>query len=56
VYAGLGDKNQAIAWLDKSYRERSSFLTVAKVDPLFDSLQDDARFQELLRRIGFPSS
>jgi TolB-like protein/DNA-binding winged helix-turn-helix (wHTH) protein/Tfp pilus assembly protein PilF len=54
IYVGLGDKNQAIAWLEKSYQERSDFLRVSKVDPLFDSLRDDARFQDLLRRIGFP--
>jgi TolB-like protein/DNA-binding winged helix-turn-helix (wHTH) protein/Tfp pilus assembly protein PilF len=53
LYLGLGDKDQAIDWLEKSCRERSTFLTVAKVDPLFDSLREDPRFQDLLRRIGF---
>jgi hypothetical protein len=44
----------AIVWLEKAYKERSDFLLVLKVDPLFDGLRPDPRFQDLLRRIGFP--
>lgn len=46
VHGGLGDKDQAIAWLEKAYKERSDFLLVLRVDPLFDPLRSDPRFQE----------
>jgi hypothetical protein len=41
--------------LEKAYVERSDFLLVLKVDPLFEGLHDDPRFGGLVRRIGFPS-
>lgn len=50
VHLGLGDHDQALAWLEKAYQERSDFLLVLKVDPLF--LRPDPQFQELLRRVG----
>jgi eukaryotic-like serine/threonine-protein kinase len=53
VYAGLGESDQAFEWLDKAYNERSQWLSEIKADPAFDSLRSDARFPELLRRIGF---
>lgn len=52
VYAGLGDKEQAFAWLDKAYQDRSFFLIWLKVEPLYDPLRADPRFQDLLRRVG----
>ena len=52
VYAGLGDKDKAFAWLDKAYEERSFSLINLKVEPRFDSLHSDPRFADLLRRIG----
>ncbi|MDQ3710608.1 MAG: hypothetical protein M3388_00075 [Acidobacteriota bacterium] len=52
VYVGLGDKEQAFAWLEKAYHERTFFLIWLKVEPRFDSLRDDARYKDLLRRIG----
>ncbi len=57
VYAGLGQNDEAMAWLDKAYRGRSAWLIQLslKVDPRWDPLRSDARFQDLLRRIGFPS-
>ena len=54
VYAGLGDKEQAFAWLGKAYQDRSFFLIWLKVEPCFDSLRDDVRYKDLLRRIGLP--
>ncbi|MBA3805071.1 MAG: tetratricopeptide repeat protein, partial [Acidobacteria bacterium] len=54
VYDGLGDKDQTFAWLDNAVQDRSFFLIWLKVEPLFDSLRDDSRFQSLLRRVGFP--
>lgn len=52
VYAGLGDKDQAFAWLNKAVEDRDYFLIWLKVEPLFDSLRDDRRFQELTHRVG----
>ncbi len=54
VYAGLGDQDQTFAWSDKAVQDRSAFLIWLKVEPLFDPLRDDPRFQDLLRRIGLP--
>jgi Tfp pilus assembly protein PilF len=52
IYLGLGDKTQAINWLEKAYQERSSSLIYLQVDPRFDGLRTDPRFQDLLRRMG----
>ena len=52
VHVGLRDKDQAMAWLEEAYTERSDFLLVLRVDPLFDPLRSDLRFQDLLRRMG----
>jgi serine/threonine-protein kinase len=54
IYIGLGDKDQAFAWLEKGYQQRDFWLTFLKGDPTFDSLRSDLRFQDLVRRIGFP--
>lgn len=53
VYTGLGEKNQALAWLEKAYEDRSGWLALwLKVDPKFDELRSDSHFTDLLRRIG----
>jgi tetratricopeptide (TPR) repeat protein len=52
LYAGLGDREQAFRWLEKAHQERSGELYTLKVDPRFDSLRSDARFQSILRRMG----
>ena len=52
IYAGLGEKDQAFAWLEKAYDERDSSLTNIKIDPQFDRLHADAHFADLLRRMG----
>ena len=51
-YVGLGDKDQAFAWLDKSIAVHSPGLTALKVDPVYDPLRSDPRFEVILRRIG----
>lgn len=52
VYAGLGENDQAFAWLNKGYEERTHWLVWLKLDPRWDSLRSDPRFTELLRRVG----
>ncbi|MBZ5615135.1 MAG: tetratricopeptide repeat protein [Acidobacteriia bacterium] len=54
VYAGLGDKDQVILWLQKAYAEHAVYLVWLKVDPRLDNLRDDPRFQDLVRRMNFP--
>jgi tetratricopeptide (TPR) repeat protein len=54
VYAGLGEKDQAFQWLEKSYQDHEPRITRLKVDPLMDGLRSDPRFAELVRRIGLP--
>ena len=52
VYTGLGNNDQAFAWLEKAYQERSNGIAFFKVSPTEDSLRSDARFNELLRKVG----
>jgi tetratricopeptide (TPR) repeat protein len=54
VYAGLGEKDQAFQWLEKSYQDREPRITRIKVDPLLDNLHSDPRFADLVRRVGLP--
>jgi serine/threonine-protein kinase len=53
-YAELGDKGKAFAELDKTFEERLYYIAWLKTDPCLDPLRDDPRFQDLLRRAGFP--
>lgn len=55
VYLGLGNKDQALFWLEKGYQERSNYMAYLKVFPLLDPLRSDPRFDDLLRRIGLAS-
>jgi tetratricopeptide (TPR) repeat protein len=52
IYVGLDDKDQAMIWLNKAYQAR--FNPSILMRPVFDPLRSDARFQDLLRRIGLP--
>ncbi|HEX8652188.1 MAG TPA: protein kinase [Pyrinomonadaceae bacterium] len=54
IYATLGDKEQTLAWLDKSFENHTPTLRRLKVDPQFDLLHSDPRFAEMLRRVGIP--
>jgi len=54
IYVGLDEKDEAFAWLEKAYQERSWWLVWIKMDPKVDSLRSDPRFSDLMRRIGFP--
>ncbi len=52
VYAALGEKEPALEWLERSFEEREDSLSVLKVDPKLDSLRDDPRFTDLLKKAG----
>jgi hypothetical protein len=52
---GLAEKDQAFAWLNRAYAERSYYLTVyPTTDSRLDSIRSDPRFADLLRRVGLP--
>jgi TolB-like protein/Tfp pilus assembly protein PilF len=53
-YARLGEKDQSLAWLQKGYDERVDGMTLLKVEPDFDDLRSDPRFQDLVHRVGLP--
>jgi TolB-like protein/DNA-binding winged helix-turn-helix (wHTH) protein/Flp pilus assembly protein TadD len=52
IYVGLGDQDQAMVWLNKSYEAR--FNPSILLRPAFDPLRSDARFEDLLHRVGLP--
>ena len=54
VHAALGDKRGALDRLDRAVNEHAFEDLFLRVDRSFDSLREDSRFQELLRRVGFP--
>ncbi len=54
VYAGLGENDEAMEWLEKALAEHNAGLMTLKVHPVFDPLRSDPRYQDLLRRIGLP--
>ncbi len=55
IYAALGEKDTAFAWMAKAVAERSTWLVYSKWEPRLDPLRSDPRFQDLLRRIGLPA-
>jgi TolB-like protein/DNA-binding winged helix-turn-helix (wHTH) protein len=52
VYAGLHENEKAIDWLEKAYEDRSNAIIFLKVDPDFDNLRSNSRFQVLLHRLA----
>ncbi len=56
LYVRLGEKDQAFAWLEKSYQERNFDLNAIEVNPFFDGLRSDPRYRDLLRRMRLPVS
>jgi TolB-like protein/tetratricopeptide (TPR) repeat protein len=51
IYLGLGEKQTAFDWLDKSYQDQESACWYLKVDPVYDSVRNESRFQALLTKI-----
>jgi hypothetical protein len=52
VYVGLGDRDQAHAWLEKGCNDRDVWALMINVDPIYVHLRTDVRFVALLKRIG----
>ncbi len=56
IFAGLADKDNAFAWLETAFQTRDKGMLYLKIDPCLDPLRSDPRFDELIKRVGFPSS
>ena len=56
VYAGLGDTENALRWLEKGFEVRDVRLGFLVADPRGDGIRGEARFQELCRRLSLPDS
>jgi TolB-like protein/DNA-binding winged helix-turn-helix (wHTH) protein/Tfp pilus assembly protein PilF len=54
VYNGLGQHDDALAWLERAYARRSPGMVFLKVEPKWNSLRSEPRFQDLLRHVGLP--
>ncbi len=52
--ARVGEKDQVFVWLEKAFQERDSRIVALRVEPVFETLRSDPRFQDLVKRIGFP--
>jgi TolB-like protein/Tfp pilus assembly protein PilF len=52
AYLGLGENEEAFAWLEQAYKEQSNMLQFVKVHPYFDPIHGDPRFADLVRRVG----
>jgi hypothetical protein len=55
ICAGLREKDEAMFWLEKGFEEHAFQMQLLQVDPRLDSIRDDPRFKELLKKVGLPS-
>lgn len=53
IYAGLGDRESSLEWLNKAFEARDAHMVFLTIDPKWDDLRSHPRFQQLLRRCGF---
>jgi serine/threonine-protein kinase len=56
IHAGLGNRAQALDWLERAYEGRAAYFVFVNVDPRFDAFREDPRFRELVRRMGLPGA
>ena len=55
LYVLLGEKERALLWLERSYENKDFMLPFVNVDPVFDDLRSEPRFQAVLSRMGLGS-
>src|SRR5207247_8307468 len=55
LYMYLGDHDGAFAYLERDLEERNGGFIVGRVDPLWDPIRSDPRFEALMHRVGLPS-
>ncbi|MGI8640872.1 MAG: tetratricopeptide repeat protein [Pyrinomonadaceae bacterium] len=53
IYNGLGEKDEALSYLEKSFQEREVQITFVKIDTRWDELRSEPRFVDLMRRMNF---
>jgi hypothetical protein len=51
IYAQAGDKDKALEYLEKTYQRREHWMAYLQVDPRFDSLRNDPRYDALVKRL-----
>jgi Flp pilus assembly protein TadD len=54
IHAGLGERDETFAWLERAYAAHDVHLIYLGVDAKWDPFRDDPRFRDLLKRCGFP--
>jgi TolB-like protein/Flp pilus assembly protein TadD len=54
VYLGLGDKDKAFEWLEKDFQARNGKLAEIRWQIQFETIRDDQRYKDLIRRMGLP--
>jgi len=54
AYIGVGEKNQALGWMERAYEEHDQAMVYIKAYPGWDALRSEPRFQALVRRMNFP--
>jgi len=54
VYLGLREDDKAMDWLEKAYNERSVWMGWLKVEPIYDPVRSNPRFQALYKKMNFP--
>jgi tetratricopeptide (TPR) repeat protein len=55
IHAELDEKEEALRWLEQGFDEKAAWMVYLNTDPRYDKLRSDSRFQEMLRRIKFPT-
>jgi len=55
IYTQLGEKDKALEWLEKAYKQREGALATLNTNPMWDALKGESRFQDLLKRMNFPN-
>ena len=53
IYNSLGERDETFSWLERAFEQRDPKMVFLKVEPKWNNLRDDPRFQDLLRRVGF---
>jgi hypothetical protein len=56
IYLGLNEKDKTFEYLQRALDERNAWLVYLNVNPVFDSLRSDVRFDDLLKRVGLSSA
>ena len=54
MYTGLGEYDKALDYLEQAYDTREGWLVLLQVEPMYDSLRNDPRFQDILEKMNFP--